>query len=563
MHPLFTGQVAAWKSLHDLFWKIAKESDVRTQAFFVDDWDVLCQFVLDNVPAGDKRDKAIVWLEWIGSRAEKWAARYTWGIRSWGIHSTQRAEAIQRVIKIYVRSTSRVTDMLNRIIENNDNARHQKQIDEIRHAMRQCQAGIGLQMPDYVQRRAQTLTPYGVELICAQMSRQLLYHVKEVLESGDFIVAMRTSILQDPTLEYDEDGNVSIYRSDYDFGLSDCLSRAPTEGRLVSRDLKSCSCQLPNCLGVACTHILAACAFRNSAADAVGNVELPESLFGPLWMRSSRADREEALTALLRVPVPRPAAPTRAICHLSRNDRRVLLLEELQVIVEAGSLSDNDMMIVRSSIPAILAAIANNKPLTAQAEAHEDESDAEHEEEQEPVLFVRDASSFHQMLQDEWEAYPLLPKQTTVETYYSTEWHDYDENKDSMVGRMIGYKFAAAGAGGWFMGKIVERLSDQFAVAEPVQGSRGARKCCNFEVDYDDGRLKQTLFRQNYCLNVMNPKVPIDSWVLLRPKSLGEQGLAGGLRSGTVKPPAVKTKRGGQRSKRAGPAHGPMSKRKR
>lgn len=63
--------------------------------------------------AGEKLNKQLKWLESLRARKEQWAACYTWRHRTFGIHSTQRAEAIHSAIRWFCSKKSTILGITN------------------------------------------------------------------------------------------------------------------------------------------------------------------------------------------------------------------------------------------------------------------------------------------------------------------------------------------------------------------------------------------------------------------------------------------------------------------
>jgi len=80
-----------WKVVLDALWRVAKETDQRkaNDAAFNQEFDAIVAYV-ENADCTAKIKKgALKWLESLRERREKWAARYTWAVFTFGVHSTQ------------------------------------------------------------------------------------------------------------------------------------------------------------------------------------------------------------------------------------------------------------------------------------------------------------------------------------------------------------------------------------------------------------------------------------------------------------------------------------------
>ena len=110
---LFKGEVAKWREAASLFWDLAKTSDLSVQYTFDIRFDALVSAVnavLSNVSDKKKMDTNN-WLESLRSRKHAWAGCYTWQHCTYGIHSTQRAESMHRVIADFCRKTHTIGEI--------------------------------------------------------------------------------------------------------------------------------------------------------------------------------------------------------------------------------------------------------------------------------------------------------------------------------------------------------------------------------------------------------------------------------------------------------------------
>ena len=86
---------AAWREMNSWFWKFAKYSDRRFDAEA--EWQgFLARF--DAVANGASKGTVQLWLGDLHMRRRKWMAVFTWGHTTWGVHSTQRAEAVHSAL---------------------------------------------------------------------------------------------------------------------------------------------------------------------------------------------------------------------------------------------------------------------------------------------------------------------------------------------------------------------------------------------------------------------------------------------------------------------------------
>ncbi|MGH7973877.1 MAG: hypothetical protein ACREBR_00025 [bacterium] len=94
--PLFSSK--AWKKYaiaKSMFWKLCLETDERSKLTFNTEWDDLTSYIHKNSDLSpEKLEVQLKWLESIKVKKEVWVGRYTWAELTFGVHSTQRIEAI-------------------------------------------------------------------------------------------------------------------------------------------------------------------------------------------------------------------------------------------------------------------------------------------------------------------------------------------------------------------------------------------------------------------------------------------------------------------------------------
>ena len=108
IHPLFHGAPEQWKATYNLFWRLAKVSD----ASFADAasphgcctttvggmWADMTEIIQQD-GSGSTKEAALTWLaEDLYAKRFQWAAVFTWSNLTFGLHSTQRSEAIHSAI---------------------------------------------------------------------------------------------------------------------------------------------------------------------------------------------------------------------------------------------------------------------------------------------------------------------------------------------------------------------------------------------------------------------------------------------------------------------------------
>jgi hypothetical protein len=112
----FLGKDNIWRTLANMWWRLCKNSDEGGRVCFDDKFNILIQLVTENAnTSGGKLDKELTWLSSLCARKEQWAVCYTWQYQTYGIHSTQRAEAIHCAINVFCCNTSTILDITKKL----------------------------------------------------------------------------------------------------------------------------------------------------------------------------------------------------------------------------------------------------------------------------------------------------------------------------------------------------------------------------------------------------------------------------------------------------------------
>jgi hypothetical protein len=103
IRPLLLGRTLEWKEASKIFWKLGKNSDSSGQQTFDTQFKALVNVVRGTESAPPTTTtkamkNGLAWLENLKKRKEQWAACFTWQHVTFGVHSTQRAEAIHSAI---------------------------------------------------------------------------------------------------------------------------------------------------------------------------------------------------------------------------------------------------------------------------------------------------------------------------------------------------------------------------------------------------------------------------------------------------------------------------------
>ena len=180
-----------WQKLNSWFWKFAKFSDNRLDVGT--EWAAFITH-FDNVARGPSKADVIVWLEELFSRRKQWMATITWSFTTWGVHSTQRAEAVHAALKGRKLKNLSAVALVQEMTEYNEQSRLKKGVDDVRKQLRSL-AGL-YAVPRFLQSLQTALTPYAYDLVLAQFSLSVTYKSTPYDDDGRFLVlpASRVSL---------------------------------------------------------------------------------------------------------------------------------------------------------------------------------------------------------------------------------------------------------------------------------------------------------------------------------------------------------------------------------
>ena len=168
--------------------------------------------------SGDTQVAALAWLDDLYRKRKKWAAAWTWSFRTWGIHSTQRSEAIHSAVKSRKSLANMVvTKLVQGLVKYNVEAREKKHMESFRLHLRQLATQLTLEPEVSSLQSNGHLVPYAYDLLAAQASQALQYTYDESsVGERDGAEVYRVTFL---------DAQVSVEGCAYDSGWS-LFSRA-------------------------------------------------------------------------------------------------------------------------------------------------------------------------------------------------------------------------------------------------------------------------------------------------------------------------------------------------
>lgn len=258
IHPLFKGKADGWKAVAGKWWKIVKDSDEAGKLDFDARWRDLVDYIAQQTSLNDDQNvNRVKWLSNLAQKKEKWAACYTWSTCTFGIHSTQRAEAIHSAIAMFCKTTHSIMEFTNMLEKMSEEQQLKSEIDACKLVLQQQQHGGNAALMPAAMEIMEKVSPFAGEIVKGQALQAVAYSLADgVTQSADdaddkrYKVTRRQPNVVHPVSE-DSTGNTVESDNDrrVDFGASSFSSRQR------EASLSSCSCQFHKVWGLPCRHM--------------------------------------------------------------------------------------------------------------------------------------------------------------------------------------------------------------------------------------------------------------------------------------------------------------------
>lgn len=238
-------------------WRLCKNSDETAKLLFDCKFDDMIAYVQAEARVEkDKLDTKVKWLRSLLETKEKWAACYTYQLRSFGIHSTQRAEAIHSSIAVFRSKRSTMMEIvrnLERMAEEHNIASNMAAVD----AMLGQTIGMKPVLQPACNNLASVLHPFP-RLICNAQSVQIVrYQCSEIANEANLEQKFRifvNDVSQQSDVEYEV---LTKMNCAVDHGIDQTATNlcytSPSPSHVAS--LLGCTCQFPQCWGLPCRHM--------------------------------------------------------------------------------------------------------------------------------------------------------------------------------------------------------------------------------------------------------------------------------------------------------------------
>jgi hypothetical protein len=267
IRPLFVGKDNDFRTIADCWWRLCKSSDEAERLCFDEKFNNLAQLVATTAKStGEKLNKQLKWLESLRARKEQWAACYTWRHRTFGIHSTQRAEAIHSAIRWFCSKKSTILGITNDLEQMADEHSLKNRMSTVMAMLRGTIGQKPMLLPG-LEKTSNNMSPFPRIMMNAQAALVLQYNCvalddnsnRNVAADEEYYQVTRTTIGRDEMSPHDVMMHRECNLSDYDHLNSGIDHGIMPIGNVVQghkTSLRSCSCQYPLLWGLPCRHML-------------------------------------------------------------------------------------------------------------------------------------------------------------------------------------------------------------------------------------------------------------------------------------------------------------------
>lgn len=256
--PLFRGNEEDWKTVHNGFWRLAKDSDSQDEILNPTQMFADLRDSISGKGSGATKDSALEWYDdTLVAHAGQWVGKWAWKYFTGGARSTGRSESTNSAFKKWSKAKSSLVELHHQLSNFDQQTEFKAAVEHERKCMKQRQTITAL--PPWMQGVSQILTPYAITLLLGQLNMSMTY-ASHYIEEGVYSDAAKgappgttwwvkgTSRTRTVLASTKSNGMV-IYDCDFDKGTADSVTQRWTTHT-------SCSCQYDICWGIPCRHIL-------------------------------------------------------------------------------------------------------------------------------------------------------------------------------------------------------------------------------------------------------------------------------------------------------------------
>ena len=528
IRPCYVGKDEEWKQIHSKFWRIAKDSNSSFCDLFDDEFEEL-RTMFTNDSSGDTN--AAAWLEILYAKRRQWALCWVWCRFTGGIHSTQRAEGMQKDLKLLINGTTSLCALDGSLTLSNENKRKRRDIRDICQGFTYSTLVFNM-CPPCIRFLYDKLTFFAFQLVVKQYQESMNYSAVLIEGTTDSWTVTRQKYIQHGALAYDADGLPTSYVSNEDFGLD-----AASTSRVVEyNEIEGfkCYCQYSVAFGgLPCSHELCVALMRPHEVDLLDGVSSK-------WLARSPTERSKQQSNLRAKKLPDAPITGESSSAASKQDRTAQLVSAARMVAEVASLSDACMHLTLKCFTEMHSRLLVGKNLQFVDSAAAPEVT-------ETPRRVAGRNSLRSLLGSDFTTCPC-PDTSLLDKRASTG--------SQLVGKRIAVfwdRHEHIILRKWCAGTLVKHLVESLPVVDTPSGSLEP----NFEVQYEgeDGPVHHALHQDDYWNTLSSQRVEHHNWVLFE-----EKPLSSSVDPSQVLPPQHNVAKGRKRTNRFTPASGPGSR---
>lgn len=333
-----------FKKAAQMWWRLCKHTDISLKFHFAEKWTDLYCFIQTNATSAESFEDKASWLMRMGASCTKWAGCFTWGISSYGCHSTQRAEAIHSSMALFCSKTSTILDLVLNLEQMADNQVMKSEHNAVRNRLNTSASAVSeSEVRNSIVWLSNQCVPFAKHLILTQASMVTKYNISPLsLSSSDGSSPFSSAEVM---VKYSDDMNEVIFHSENELrGVSRNEVRAADFGTLVlekehKTSLEFCSCQYGKNWALPCRHQFAMISFFFMCGYSCSDSDIVQFLLKNIdafWLKDLVLDC-----------IPRNMTFHNPIAHLvstpirTKQQRRDLIMGAIKPLADHLSNSDS------------------------------------------------------------------------------------------------------------------------------------------------------------------------------------------------------------------------------
>ena len=265
LRPLFAGDTEKWHLIHNLFWKLAKDSNITLRGEIMQERFAGMRTYIQTHGKGASKSKALKWFDDILQvRHQKWTAAYTWASFAAGCHASSRGESMNGTVKHWLLKNSLLIQ-LDAKLDQYIQFKEFKDACNLQVRLTQQVSQLVTRFPPWLDVLRESISQHAWQLAIGQLGQIMGYSVctvpsddarsdtvrNEPLGTNVLVKAHRTDV-DIPMVHESADGRTKKGQgANVDYGFHDSAHVYWVHAGI-------CECQYANTFGMECRHSMAA-----------------------------------------------------------------------------------------------------------------------------------------------------------------------------------------------------------------------------------------------------------------------------------------------------------------